>query len=243
MPNLKICPLPILLLKTPKAINTYLVDITKIIDNYSYCFYIEGSEKKILVDTSCPAESMIVRGHQAETISTPYDELKKLDISPEEIDIVIFTHLHVDHIGYSSIFNNAKFIVQKTELETAYNPHPIQRINYRDTEILDTINFETVQGDAQIVPGVDVIWTPGHTQGTQSVVVNTEKGKAVIAGMCSIRENFEPPDMIRNYMPVIVTGIHIDVDQSYNSLIRIKNIADIVIPCHDPEFAKRNQIP
>ena len=243
MGQLKIHPLPFLKINTPKGINTYMVDMTEIILNYSYSWYIEGSNERILVDVGCPVEAMIQRGHSAETVGSPVEALKAMDTSPEEIDLVICTHLHFDHIGYGHLYKNARFIVQKEEIRTAYDPHPIQSLNYRDKTLFEGLNFEIIEGDKQIVEGIKVIFTPGHTQGTQSVMVDTEEGKAVIAGMCSIRENFEPPESLKEYMPVITTGIHIDARQSFDSLLRVKNEADIIIPCHDPEFALRDTIP
>ena len=243
MNHLRIRPLPLLKIKTPKAINTYLYDTTKIIDNYSYSWYIEDGKEQILVDVSCPAEVMSERGFPAETIQTPFEALEMMGTSPDEIDKVIVTHLHIDHIGFGYLYKNAKFIVQKAELETAFNPHPIQRSSYRDRTVFENLNFEVVEGDSEIADGLRVLFTPGHTAGTQSVMVETEKGKVVIAGMCSIRENFEPPEAITRFMPVIATGIHLDARQSFDSLLRVKDEADIVIPPHDPEFANLNTIP
>ncbi len=75
------------------------------------------------------------------------------------------------------------------------------------------------------------------------MVIDTEKGKAIIAGMCSIRENFEPPEIIRKYMPVITNGIHLDARQAFDSLLRVKREADIIITPHDPESASKDTIP
>jgi hypothetical protein len=75
------------------------------------------------------------------------------------------------------------------------------------------------------------------------VVLDTEKGKAIIAGMCSIRENFEPPAEVKKYMPVIASGIHLDARLAYDSVLRVKHKADIVIPIHEPAFVRQDTIP
>ncbi|MFC1871534.1 hypothetical protein ACFLYF_03945 [Chloroflexota bacterium] len=131
----------------------------------------------------------------------------------------------IDHIGFSHLKKNARFIVQKAELEAAFNPHPIQLASYRDRSVFENLNFEVIEGDVQLVDGIRLLFTPGHTQGTQSVMVNTEKGKAIIAGMRSIRENFKPPEAVKKFMPVIATGIHLDARQSFDSLLRVKEAA------------------
>ena len=244
MAKLKIHPLPMAKGKLPRQAVTYMVLVSEMLDHYIYCWYIEGASKRILVDTGMSGEAFAQRGHAGEeSILSPFDALKKVGTSPEEIDIVIPTHLHADHIGYAHLYKNAKFIVQKAELEWAYNPHPIFKRTFRGRDkLLKGVNFQIVEGDTQIVEGVRVLHTPGHTPGGQSVMVDTEKGKAIICGMCTIRENFEPPEEFRQYAPVIAPGIHIDLRDAFASLIRIKEEADIVISLHDAEFAEVDTI-
>jgi N-acyl homoserine lactone hydrolase len=83
-------------------------------------------------------------------------------------------------------------------------------------EIIKRLNFEVVQGDQVILPGIAVMPVPGHTPGCQAVVVETTKGKAVISGFCSIMENLNPPEDVKTKIspfasyPVIAPGIHTD---------------------------------
>lgn len=243
MQQLKIHPLPIINLEVPKGCFTYLIDPAKIINVPVYSWYIEGTKERILVDVGCSAQTMIQKGQKAEDVLSPSDALKTVGTSPEEINIVICTHLHVDHIGYGHIYKNARFIVQKDELEAALNPHPIQKLQFRHNSMLKDLNFEIVEGDIQVAEGIRLLLTPGHTAGNQSVVITTEKGDVIISGICSIMENFEPPDEVKVHMPVITSGVHIDARQAFKSLLRIKQEADIVIPLHDPVFAGQNTIP
>jgi glyoxylase-like metal-dependent hydrolase (beta-lactamase superfamily II) len=71
-------------------------------------------------------------------------------------------------------------IVQRAEIEFLRNPHPVDHRYYAD--VLDGMEVVAVEGDASIAEGIDVIFTPGHTVGGQSVAVNTSAGKAVITG-------------------------------------------------------------
>jgi glyoxylase-like metal-dependent hydrolase (beta-lactamase superfamily II) len=105
------------------------------------------------------------------------------------------------------------------------------------------MNFDVVEGDAEIVEGVRVLFTPGHTRGGQSVAVDTEKGRVVVSGLCTLRDNFEPPEPINKIMPVIPPGIHLDAREAFESLTRIKQVADIIVPLHDGEFAFKKTIP
>jgi glyoxylase-like metal-dependent hydrolase (beta-lactamase superfamily II) len=183
-----------------------------------------------------------------EPVQTFEESLAKVDCAPDDIDIIIQTHLHMDHIYNTPKCKNAVIYVQEEELGFALNPHPIFEIMY-PREIIKGLNFEVIKGDQTILPGIAVMLVPGHTPGCQAVVVETTEGKAVISGFCSIMENFNPPEDVRTKIspfasyPVIAPGIHTDIFQAYESVLRVKQIADIIIPMHDPDMALREQIP
>ena len=129
-----------------------------------------------------------------------------------------------------------KFIVQKEELDFTSNPHPLYA-QVRCGDFCDVLNFEIVSGDAEIVPGVEVISTPGHSPGGQSVVVHTSKGKALICGMCTIDENFAYGETI------IIPGMISDPFKAYDSMVKIRETADIIIPLHSQSHLTTTSIP
>jgi len=243
MAELRIYPLPLLKLKSSKGIVTYLTNMEEPVETYASIWYIEDAKERILVDAGGSAETMIRRGFSAEHIASPEDALKRLGLSPEKIDIVICTHLHNDHMELGHLYKNAKFIIQKSELEGNSNPHPLEAPRCVAKSLLEGLDIQMIDGDAQIVEGVKVLLTPGHTRGGQSVRVDTAKGKVIISGLCTIRDNFEPPEPIRKILPVIPPGIHLDAREAFDSLMRIKREADIVVPLHDAEFALKRTIP
>ena len=101
-----------------------------------------------------------------------------------------------------------------------------------------------VTQDREIVPGIRVIHTPVHTDGGMSVAINTAAGTAIITGFCVIMENFEPPQQIRAMeMEVIPPGTNINPYQAYDIMLKIKEMADILLPLHDPRFASVQSIP
>jgi N-acyl homoserine lactone hydrolase len=96
------------------------------------------------------------------------DALAELDMSPADIGLVINTHLHFDHCGQNAVFGHAPFYVQRAELD---------RMRREARELHDwfgfmNARFELVDGDAEILPGLSVVATPGHTVGHQCVVVD-----------------------------------------------------------------------
>ncbi len=84
-----------------------------------------------------------------------------------------------------------------------------------------------IDGDANILDGIDVIFSPGHSVGGQSVVVNTSGGRAIITGFCCNDKNFPATG------PAIAPGVHIDLTEAYDSIQKIRQMADILIPLHD----------
>jgi N-acyl homoserine lactone hydrolase len=95
------------------------------------------------------------------------DALAEVDMTPADIGLVINTHLHFDHCGQNAVFRHAPAYVQRAELARAKREEP---------ELYDWHNFmngrfELLDGDAEVLPGVEVIATPGHTEGHQCVLV------------------------------------------------------------------------
>jgi len=204
-----------------------------------YIWLIEGDGKRIIVDTACDAEEVMkasVLKAPYENITTPEEALGRFGLAPETVDTVILTHLHGDHALNIRKFVNAVIYVQEDELKFARKPHPLLAGTYPAGRF-DGINFTTIKGDYRIEDGIDVLLTPGHSAGTQSVAVQTEKGKAIISGACSLPENFSPVTGA-----VIAPGIHLNPAQGYDSFMRIKKEADIIIPLHDASHMEGDAI-
>ncbi|MCD6510699.1 MAG: N-acyl homoserine lactonase family protein [Thermoprotei archaeon] len=242
MNEYRIRPVPLTKVKIDKSVMTYLMNFGKIIEIGTYLWVIEGGKEKIIVDTGCSAEVQRKGGFLAEQIMGLDEGLRSVGLRPEDVDIVILTHLHWDHCAYAKRFVNARFIVQKKELNAALSPHPAIK-NVYNKEFIEGLNLETVDGEAEITDGVSVFLTPGHTPGGQSVSVETSKGRAVITGFCCIRENFEPPPELRDMFEVIMPGIHIDMLKLYDSMMEIKKRADFIIPLHDIQYLHEKEIP
>jgi N-acyl homoserine lactone hydrolase len=214
-------------------------------------FYIEGPKENILVDTGSYKDLMAKYWPGRGKDFQDFDEgLDSVGLSPKDIDIVIYTHLHHDHCGYHSKIPNAKAIVQEDEWLFAMAPHPLQAQFY-PRDLYENMDVMLVKGDYQVTEGVKILWTPGHTPGTQSVAIETKRGLAIIAGFCSIYDTFETP---KNILPkeyrityghweVFAPNIATNLLQIYNSALRVKKMANLVIPNHGPGLANIKEIP
>jgi N-acyl homoserine lactone hydrolase len=213
-----------------------------------YCWYLEGGDKKILVDTGeySPLQSKERENAIGGKIYKFEEGLARWELKPEDVDIVIHTHLHNDHCENDDKCVNAKFYIHEKELERAHNPHPLD-FRYMEDYVLDIEKRGQIiklTGDAEIVPGISVIHTPAHTEGGLSVVVDTAQGKAIITGFCLIMENFNPPPRIKAMeMEVIPPGTHVNVYEAYDIVLKVRDLADILLPLHEPKFASVETIP
>lgn len=213
-----------------------------------YCWYLEGGDKKILIDTGemSPLQSEDREKAINGKIYTFEEGLDRWGLKPEDIDVVIHTHLHNDHCENDFKCSNATFYIHQKELDIIHDFHPLD-FRYLEDYILDIEEngqIKAVTGDEEILPGVRVVHTPAHTEGGLTVFVDTSEGTAAITGFCIIMENLFPPQKITAMeMEVIPPGTHVRVKEAYDILCRVKEEADIVLPLHEPRFASIDTIP
>jgi glyoxylase-like metal-dependent hydrolase (beta-lactamase superfamily II) len=146
---------------------------------------IEAGGKRVLVDTGMgerwsPRETVQYRLDRRTTL---LGGLAALGLSVEDIDVVVNTHLHFDHAGGNTslvdgrlrpTFPRARYVVQKGEWQDALHPHERNRASYRTDDfvpVAEAGRLETVEGTAEVAPGVTVRPVGGHTTHHQVVSV------------------------------------------------------------------------
>ncbi|WP_419786616.1 N-acyl homoserine lactonase family protein [Pseudodesulfovibrio sp.] len=213
-----------------------------------YTWYIEGGDKNILVDTGemqpivSEEREKAIGGH----IYTFEEGLAKYGLKPEDIDIVIHTHLHNDHCENDYKCVNAKVYVHELELEHVHNPHPLDFRYLEDyvEDVEDNGQIIAIDQDTEVVPGITMIHTPAHTPGGMSVKIDTEKGTVLICGFCTILENLYPPKEVKAMeMEVIPPGTNTGPNEAYDILLKSKDMADFILPLHEPKWASMETVP
>ncbi|MBJ7601105.1 MAG: MBL fold metallo-hydrolase [Candidatus Nephthysia bennettiae] len=134
--------------------------------------------------------------------------LRRLGVRPEEVDLVLTTHLHWDHAGgltrrgpdgrYEITFPRARHVVQKSEWDFALAPDPRSRAAYFDEDLLPVADaglLEIVDGETEVIPGLWVRRTGGHTPGHQLVVfrASPDLACAITGDLVGLRPHLRLP--------------------------------------------------
>jgi N-acyl homoserine lactone hydrolase len=163
---------------------------------------------------------------------TAADALSDLGMTPADISLVINTHLHFDHCGQNAVFRHAPIYVQRRELARAERESPelCQWFGFMNAR------FELLDGDAEVLPGVAVIATPGHTEGHQCVVVHTGGNEAdLLIGDAA----YTPRQYTGPAGQKLVAGQASDRAAWWDSLQRIRGMAPARVHfCHHTDIIR-----
>jgi N-acyl homoserine lactone hydrolase len=157
------------------------------------------------------------------------NRLAELGLKPTDVDTVIVSHLDFDHCGGHRFFPDATFIVQKEHY--AYAKQNPERCPPQDWDAPE-LNYELVDGEHTIAPGVTVIPTSGHAPGHQSVIVRgLEHTGTVILSMDAAHTHREFEEELLGGYP--------DDEQILASMRKLKRIRDAedatLLVCHDAD--------
>jgi len=157
--------------------------------------------------------------------------LKKLNISTSDIDIVILTHLNWDHCLNVDLFDSAEIILGEEELKKGTLSGIKDGISDKFKEVLKKMDLMLINEDYELSNNIQIITTPGHTPGHISVLALDGVKKIIIAG--------DALPNLRAYDRGIPDLIFYDLEQAKKSIIKIKNLKpDTIYPGHDPPFNK-----
>lgn len=215
-----------------------------------FTFLVEGADQLLLVDTGMAWTERADKYHHPGSWQDPgmaiHEQLEKLGYKPEDIDIVVFTHLHWDHMFYMDKFTNATFVAHEREVEFAFDPIPLYYKSYEHPALgvkspITDMKFKTVKGEEEIIPGVRVFETFGHSPGHISVEIDTKDGSYICAGdsIFVLGNLKEIPEMHYNISP---PGRFYNIVEAWKSIelqkARAKDESFLLL-CHDKALEER----
>ena len=192
-------------------------------------FLIKHPDGAGMVDTGYGTPLELIKDYKPVNASVA-EALRKHDVEPSDIRWIITSHLHFDHCGQNAVFPQAPVYLQRTEYEHKGAGTPRAWLEYAGAR------FELLDGEREIVPGVRVLTTPGHTVGHQSVAIETPNGTELISGdACWTVEMFDGGQ--RPQGPMMD-----DMPNALKSLDRLRQLKpEAVHFCHDKRTWQHRQ--
>jgi glyoxylase-like metal-dependent hydrolase (beta-lactamase superfamily II) len=182
---------------------------------WSSVVYVETPKAKILFDTGGP-------GKRSDVLA----RLEELKIRADDIQILVLSHFHDDHVFNFDYFKNARILLHAQESEWALTEpdwFPVPKYLY--PALVNTGRLELIHGDIEIAPGVQTLHAPGHTPGCMALVLRApDMPTTVLAG-----------DAVKNISELATGKVALsrDKETSARSIARIRDLAEIVVPGHD----------
>jgi N-acyl homoserine lactone hydrolase len=211
------------------------------IDIPVWAYLLETEEGLILIDTGMPKVALnnrdVFKGTHVEGLILPNMEekdwistaLQQIGYKSENLQCIISTHLHFDHAGGNELFKGIPIYVQQAEYEAA-----LEDKNYLRECIPSDLNYKFIEGDYTVVPGVELLFTPGHSAGHQSVLLTTEKSGRVLLTI----DVAYTKDNLDKELP----AAYYNTDMALHSIKRLKEVIEEVNPLvfygHDIEQGK-----
>ncbi|OJF09568.1 N-acyl homoserine lactonase family protein [Couchioplanes caeruleus] len=188
----------------------------------------------VLVDTGPHRDATPDSPIIARTDPGLLEQLAAVGVRPDDVDIVVCSHLDPDHAGNHDLFPGAEFVVQQSHLELARSGTEARLEATRAQWDLPHLKYRTVDGDTTLLPGIELIESGGHITGHQSVLVRLPRTGAVLLAVDAItQEAAMDPDN----RPM--TRFDLDADAARASTRKLVDLARrenaMVVRNHDPK--------
>jgi glyoxylase-like metal-dependent hydrolase (beta-lactamase superfamily II) len=210
-----------------------------------FVWLIRGEGREIVVDTGFSAATGARR--RREHIRCPTEGLRALDVDAGNVEDVVITHLHYDHVGNFDLFPAATFHLQDREMQYATGRHMAQPVFSGAFDVEDVVGMvrntyagrvRFHDGDTELAPGVSLHFIGGHTMGLQVVRVATRRGNVVLASDAS--HFYANLEQVRPF-PIVFSVA--DMVEGYARLRALADSPAHIIPGHDPLVLARYPAP
>lgn len=227
-------------------------------------FYLTDGSNRVLLDNGINAKYIVdgrawagspAEGGEKHVL----ESLDKIGIAPDDIDCVIYTHLHNDHAGNCHLFPKAVHVFQDAEWKELLDPLPSMKIrgDFDQSLIpeLEKLECQKLVGDVEFLDGLHLILTPGHTAGSQCLLADTADGVYNLAGDTIHVLPIAFPEMTewilmdgsvlpitpapRHWGPAVPSSLVYDHYAWYRSIYRIKSMLrdrKLLLPGHEPSL-------
>ncbi|HWD85295.1 MAG TPA: N-acyl homoserine lactonase family protein [Solirubrobacteraceae bacterium] len=146
-------------------------------------------------------------------------QLKKCGFKPEDVTGIINSHLHFDHCGGNQYLTNATTYLHHDEIAEARSPEPFERLGYADRGWDRAgAKFELLEGDVEFADGIHLFYTPGHTVGHYSLLVEVEGAARPLMFMADV--SYTVPAYENDQQ----AGFHYDPVAGVRSIRRIRRL-------------------
>lgn len=178
----------------------------------------DGQLKRIVVDPAYVGRRTFLQ-----------DSLATRGLTPDDIDMVILTHAHWDHLQNIDVFRQAQLYMHPEERRYCYQPHPNDWATPEWTSaIIGRMDICEIEEGDELIPGVGVVDLPGHTIGSIGIRVENEDGLSLITG-----DALHYASVVRSRQSPLVFW---DAGEALASIDRAVEMADIIYPGHDRAF-------
>jgi len=253
----RIKPLKQAEISVPLGAVVMLSDMRLLASGPVYVWLIESENSKIVVDAGVSEpKNGLVHGFPCNGGGERglREALTSANLKPEDIETLIITHLHFDHVANATLFQNARIFVQKKEWESAMNPPMHYREIYEKDLFspLEEMDLCLVNGDVEIEDGIKLVLLPGHTKGLQGVLVKAHSGRYLISGDHFYSYiNLHPPKVpieledgsgqkisFGSSLPFHPPGFHVDLSEWYESCFKVLSLVrrSRILPGHEPSI-------
>ena len=211
-------------------ITAYLLDTAQ-----GWVLFDAGLDEANLRDSALLEKHYLSVGWNPPPVVWPMHEmgaqLAGLGLGFGDISRVILSHLHADHSGHLKQMPQASLTIQRAEWEHAFSGKAPASWFPSDYD-LPGLDWDIIEGDHQIMPGLRAISTRGHAPGHQSLVVDLPNtGRVVLAG--------DVGDLMENFLHEILPGESCDDVAALASIRRINALVDegaMLFLTHDPDL-------
>ena len=153
-------------------------------------FLVESGDHRIVVDLGLGQREVVLPGAATARGGRLLESLRATGHTPADVDTVVYTHLHSDHSGWTSLpdgsltFPNARHLIGSSAEWECWAAEPEHAWAPSRTRVLDPLadRVETAGDGYSVAPGVTLVATPGHTPGHQSMVISSAGDRAMVMG-------------------------------------------------------------